>query len=187
MKVIFKNKDWTVVEQPPMCRSVFFDFKYFEIDFNKLGIVEFEGCEKTYYLSFPYIIFAWPHDPDCALEVSFKKEATKSFDKIEDAHDCRLLTPALPNIEDLEVCFGDNNVPENINDVVALFWQSPFNNYDEDDLNFSYWEGFKIAISLFGKKMYKKWQEESKRDANFGLTVDWPTHNCTLAEILNRG
>lgn len=149
MNTLFDNHGWIVLEQKPTCRTISMD----------------SWRRANYFLSFPYIIFA--HNPSrLNFRVGFFNEKQEVSD---DPSKFQYFVPPLPNFyETGEVCLGDRvNLKETTNELIDLFWNTEFSNDDG-------WPGVDEAKKIFNSKSpYDVWEEKSKLNPNFGITVPW--------------
>ncbi|MFA5987911.1 MAG: hypothetical protein WC797_04675 [Candidatus Paceibacterota bacterium] len=162
-RFLFTQKDMSVfvVEQVPQVHTI-----------------NFRG-ERLFKLAFPFVVFVVTLKGNAfrMLQVFFRKER---LGRTTDS----LLCPAIPNVRnDFSMCFpapGQHQNPcDIVEEAIQNFWGSNFNN----DL-----PGFmKSAQSKIPQvHSFDVWQENSRSNPQFAISLNWEPANMTLEEVVNR-
>jgi len=171
-KAEWRDKTCVVVEYPPQVRKVVANFSSY-------------GGRRLFEMAFPHIIFGFRFSGVAvdAVQVYYRNQPIVSLDD-------ELHCPNLHNIygpPKCNVCTGDLRVdvglplPERVNALVQAFWGSEFSS----DLASHNWVPSK---ELEGHpQKYSEWEERSKEDPNFILSIDWRKTGWTVNDLLRKG
>jgi len=164
-----------VVEQKPMCRTVFVSGSLLDQDAHPgNGEENTRHQDGSFYLSFPYLIYVirFNQGEPTHLKIFYR---TEPITNIND----QLLSVNLPNVWDSNnVClrFPDEatyaNMTDGVHQIISHFWQSQFNN----DLTYKY--TYQNPVGRF-----TQWAQRTQTErSDFVLTAQWHKLEKTLLD-----